>query len=193
MCSQEGDLGGFCLTSEPIPWWFIAFRQSPETYHLLPACVTEQLLCTIDQMQTRHTTPKEATASADTAVINVTVLSNQLRAPMLGPLCTFNPDVLGYTHMSSTVRKRDTPCHIGPPTCVICLDRVACNAFIPCGHLSVCDSCALVLYNQEREVFMRERDSRMYDLKCSLCRRVSTGIYRIYGAECEGGGKKARA
>ena len=59
----------------------------------------------------------------------------------------------------------------GPKECVICLDRSATHAFIPCGHRCVCDRCGSV-----SRLTMLAGDTT----KCPLCRERSTQVLRIF-------------
>lgn len=55
--------------------------------------------------------------------------------------------------------------HAAPQACVICLSGVPTHAFVPCGHLIVCDACA-----EEKQKLS----------SCPLCRHDCQALMRIY-------------
>jgi len=52
--------------------------------------------------------------------------------------------------------------------CVICLESQRSFAFVPCGHLSLCEECA--------NAYPRS----MHDLACAICRGQSTFLMKVY-------------
>ena len=48
--------------------------------------------------------------------------------------------------------------------CVVCLSSKRTHAFVPCGHMCVCDGCAVLIKNRS----------------CPICRMVSQQIIKIY-------------
>lgn len=55
--------------------------------------------------------------------------------------------------------------------CIICLQHPKTHAFVPCGHLTLCDECA-ILPN-----FSLKKKER----KCPICRKDSTMLMKVYG------------
>ena len=51
-------------------------------------------------------------------------------------------DLLGNFCTICGIDQRVKELEYKPKACVVCLDNIANHAFIPCGHLSVCESCS---------------------------------------------------
>ena len=59
-----------------------------------------------------------------------------------------------------------------PDDCVICLSAPRTHIFAPCGHLSLCNSCAFKTPYRKRK--------RMKKVSCPICRQVADSIVKIY-------------
>ena len=59
-------------------------------------------------------------------------------------------------------------CTEAKPDCVVCLERTAKTAIVPCGHVCLCVTCSRALTKLGQP--------------CPLCRRNMTGVIRIYSS-----------
>lgn len=67
------------------------------------------------------------------------------------------PHIIAFPHRLPIIVKKTSE-----DNCVICLTNERTHAFIPCGHLCVCDECEPA------------------DNRCPLCRSKSSGAYKIW-------------
>lgn len=188
--------GGYALSASAQNWWLISFQQAPYTFHVIPSQLLNAMVHRLEKPCKRAVRPApeepdpESTEPEKARASQISTLTGPLR-PHMGDNIVFNPDVLGYAHASSTLQ-RSAPDPSPSSKCSICLSRSARNAFIPCGHLAICDTCALAIYNQERDSYLRNGETQAYSLKCVICRRASSGIYRVYGVLGEPATKRAK-
>mmetsp|Transcript_29967 Transcript_29967/g.45432 ORF Transcript_29967/g.45432 Transcript_29967/m.45432 type:complete len:445 (-) Transcript_29967:47-1381(-) len=59
--------------------------------------------------------------------------------------------------------------------CVICMENPKTHAFVPCGHLALCQECA------QRPPYRHQCRPESCGMKCPICRKESTLIMKVYG------------
>jgi hypothetical protein len=51
--------------------------------------------------------------------------------------------------------------------CCVCMDNIKTHAFVPCGHMCICEEC------------LWELELKTYPLKCPLCRQISEKTLKV--------------
>eukprot|EP00980_Cylindrotheca_fusiformis_P029785 scaffold23850_cov117-Cylindrotheca_fusiformis.AAC.1 len=62
----------------------------------------------------------------------------------------------------------------GGKECVICMENQKTHAFVPCGHLALCENCAA------RPAYASTSSGNQL-IRCPICRKKSAMIMRVYG------------
>ncbi|GFH56313.1 hypothetical protein CTEN210_12789 [Chaetoceros tenuissimus] len=58
--------------------------------------------------------------------------------------------------------------------CIICLQHPRSHAFVPCGHMCLCDNCA------SRSPY--SQDLQRHNISCPICRKSTSAIMKIYNS-----------